>query len=67
MGRIAFLGFFPVALLLGWDIYAHYQQAYTEATQKQLHSGEMAGERVQAGFFCSAGHTGGHCQRAPGP
>lgn len=53
MGRIAFLGFFPVALLLGWDIYAHYQQAYTEATQKQLHSGEMAGERVQAGFYAA--------------
>ena len=53
MGRIAFLGFFPVALLLGWDIYAHYQQAYTEATQKQLHSGEMAGERVQGGFYAA--------------
>ena len=50
MGRIAFLGFLPVALLLGWDIYTHYQQAYTDATQKQLHNGEMAGERLQASF-----------------
>jgi diguanylate cyclase (GGDEF)-like protein len=59
MGRIALLGFLPVALLLGWDIYAHYQQAYTDATQKQLHNGEMAGERLQDSFRAAQALLGG--------